>query len=334
MNTSHSSSASPGTTVNLPKQCSVNRKAHNLNIQMYSFQEIMTLFHLQDVSPITEEHMKAAKMIVIRMHPDKSRMPPEYFIFYKKAFEVVVDFYNNQQRIHQPLPEKQVDYTPEGRGIGSSIDKEQIHSVIQKMKPEKFQDQFNRLFEENMLNQEKKRIEQERNQWFTQEAPALDVQQVHSTGDIHRQFETIKQQQASNYLARYRGVENLHVGGIQTGELYDDNPDSSKYIATDPFSKFKYDDLRKVHKDQTVFSVSEQDFQKVAQYASADHLQRTRGSQDLNPLDKAQAMKMLSDQERLWEQQYQKREYNAKLQTMQYEEKNKNVMSRFLQLTR
>jgi hypothetical protein len=94
----------------------------------------------------------------------------------------------------------------------------------------------------------------------------------------------------------------------------------------------KFDDLRKVHKDQSVLAVSERDFQKVKQYTSVDHMMRERGGQSLNPLDKTEAEKMLSMQDKEYRERIMQNEYNASLKSMEYAEKNKLVMSSFLQL--
>jgi len=61
---------------------------HNLDVSMYSLDELLGLFDLN--YDITMDGIKKAKHKVLMLHPDKSRLPPEYFIFYKKAFEVVV----------------------------------------------------------------------------------------------------------------------------------------------------------------------------------------------------------------------------------------------------
>jgi hypothetical protein len=116
------------------------------------------------------------------------------------------------------------------------------------------------------------------------------------------------------------------------GNYYDDDESDDAYVTSDPFSKLKFDDLRKVHKDQTVFAVSESDFSKVQQYQSVDHYNRERSRQSLDPMDKTQAQKILEEQERLAKEANMRRDYHAKLASKQYEEKNKNVLSAFLQL--
>ena len=79
------------------KACSIQPKSHNLNIKMYSFQELLDLFKLS--SNITIEEMKRAKMMVLKMHPDKSRLPPDYFLFYKKAYEIIYQYYEETHKI-------------------------------------------------------------------------------------------------------------------------------------------------------------------------------------------------------------------------------------------
>jgi len=148
--------------------------------------------------------------------------------------------------------------------------------------------------------------------------------------------EKIKSNQSSTHLAKYNGVQHIYMGGINSGNLYDDDDDENEntsYISSDPFGKLKYDDLRKVHKDQTIFAVSEHDLQKIPQYSSTDHLQTTRAQQNLTPMNKTDSARMLENQEKIWQQQFMKKEYASKLQTMQYEEKSKKVISHFLHLT-
>ena len=57
---------------------------HNLNIHMYSLAEILNLFDLDYEFDV--EGLKRAKKKVLMLHPDKSKLDPEYFLFYKKAY--------------------------------------------------------------------------------------------------------------------------------------------------------------------------------------------------------------------------------------------------------
>lgn len=55
---------------------SLNRSPsnHNLNIQMYSFKDILNLFDIES-QRISIDDLKRSKMKVLMTHPDKSRLP-------------------------------------------------------------------------------------------------------------------------------------------------------------------------------------------------------------------------------------------------------------------
>lgn len=298
-------------------------RAHNLNIHMYSLQEILEMFHLS--YDISIEDLKRAKKIVLMTHPDKSNLGPEYFLFYKKAFDIVINFYNNQQKQNLVVPTEDRKYEPININDVNKSTVKKISSVIHDMSPNEFNTKFNQLFDANMSS----KPDTSRNEWFTKDEPAYKVE-----GDVNKQnmgimFDKMKEQQNMNVVARYRGVENINSGSGT--KLYDED-DTDDYVVCDPFSKLKFDDLRKVHKDQTVLAVSEKDYQKIPHYSSMDQYKQARGQQTLTPLEKAEAERLLSNQEKQFQQRIMQKEYQSKLRTMEYEQKNKTVLSSFLQL--
>ena len=137
---------------------------YNLDIHMYSLQELLGLFDL--TYSITLEDMKRAKKKVLMTHPDKSKLEPKYFLFYKKAFDIVLKFYENQNKQNVKISNEKKNYE-----VGhQNYDKEttrQVSKNIQSMNKQQFNDTFNQLFDKNMVN----KPNTERNQWFTNEAP-------------------------------------------------------------------------------------------------------------------------------------------------------------------
>jgi hypothetical protein len=45
-----------------------------------------------------EYELKNAKKIVLRLHPDKSGLPSEYFLFYSKAYKIVYSIYKHKNK--------------------------------------------------------------------------------------------------------------------------------------------------------------------------------------------------------------------------------------------
>jgi len=294
---------------------------------MYNLQEILGLFDL--TYAITIEDLKRAKKKVLMLHPDKSRLSPDYFLFYKKAFDIILQLYENNNKQNQTINSETVKYKPLENTLNNAA-KNKVKTVIGEMDKSEFNNTFNQLFNDNMV----KKPSQTRNDWFSKEEPIYNIDPNVSTKNMGAVLDTIKQQNAE--LAKYNGIQELYVNSNSGSRLYDENEDEEAedvYISTDPFSKLKFDDLRKVHKDQTVFAVSERDINKVQQYSSVDHFMRERGKQTLIPLEKQEAEYMLAMKDKQYRERLMQKEYQANLRALENAEKNKTVLSSFLRLT-
>ena len=298
-------------------------KPHNLDIQQYSLDELLGLFDMNAYSPITLEQLKYAKKKVLMLHPDKSRLDASYFLFYKKALDVVVQYYNHQHR-------QDIQVTPENsQYILPNVPKSttgQINQVIEKMGSNGFQQKFNQLFEENMV----KKPNADKNAWFSSNDPVYDNLSATNAKQIGEVFENIKQKNQG--MVKYLGVSEMNSSGVHGGNFYEDDDANDNYVSCDPFSKLKFDDLRKVHKDQTVFAVSESDYSKMPKYSSVDHFSRERSNLG-EPIEKQKAEAMLASREREMQAKMMQRQHQSNLQTMAYAEKNKNILSSFMHLT-
>jgi hypothetical protein len=304
---------------------------HVLTIEEYSQEDIFLLFDLPPaITEIRQEHIKLAKQKVVQSHPDKSRLHPDYFRFYKKAFERLVEIYENQTKTEQRVPtvsckDDEMQYHP----IDSTISSVGTSSLSSK----EFQSVFNRLFDENMAEKQ----DPKKNEWFRSEEvdPTYQVSSsVKNTAQINAEMERIKTQEKQRALAVYRGVMPLSLNGQGTNYLGETEEERGEYISSDPFSKLKYEDLRKVHKDQTVFMVSESDLDNVPKYSSVDAYKTERGQHQNQwiPVDKAEGDRILSEQERIRNEIMMRKAEVARRQETEYVEKNRKVMSAFLQL--
>jgi hypothetical protein len=269
--------------------------------------------------------LKNAKKRVLMLHPDKSRLPAEYFLFYKKAFEFIVRIYENNNKQNQQITEDTTKYQPFDSGLNKATI-QKVSTVAGEMNPNEFQNKFNELFENNMA----KKHDNQKYEWFSKDDAVYKTDEQVSAKNMGQVFETMKQQNAE--LVRYRGIQEIKSGGGTKLYDNDDDDDDEPYVTSDPFSKLKFDDLRKVHKDQTIFAVSERDYANVPQYSSVDHFMRERGKVSTAPLEKAESEKILNMRNDEFRERMIRKEHAANIETMRYEEKNKAVMSAFLQL--
>lgn len=296
---------------------------HNLDIHTYSLKDILELFDLD--YDIAIEDLKRAKKKVLMTHPDKSRLEAKYFLFYKKAFDIIVKFYENQHRQNRDVNPKNTQYVANNTNDLDANTSSKIGQKIKEMNARDFHSKFNELFEENMIN----KVDTTKNQWFTNENNHINVDETVTSGNMGRVLDNVRDRQDA--VVKYSGVRVLNSNGSVNNDYYEDDNDDY-YVESDPFSKLKFDDLRKVHKDQTIFNVSEKDYNKVKKYSSVDHFVRERGKQSLTPIEKQEAEMLLQRQDKQYREKMMRKEYESTLKTNEYANKNKSILSRFLQI--
>ena len=305
--------------------------SYNLDIQEYSLEDLFNLFEIPFTSEIRKEHIRLAKQKVIMSHPDKSGLPSDYFIFYKKAFEMIVLFYESQNKISQNVPtiltkEEEMVYEPISQN--QHISKSEFSQNIQKTKH--FNKKFNELFEKNEMTE---KTNTKKNEWFQQEDNIYQGYSVHNTSQINNALEKIKKEEKERSMALYRGVSPLLSNGNHSVKsFYDEEEDTDEYICSDPFSKLKYDDLRKVHKDQTIFIISENDIQNTKTYSSVDEYSRSRDIGMEKPMEKEKAERWFLEEEKKKQDAILRKQHTDELKMMQNIEKNKNIMASFLRI--
>ena len=319
-------------TQNPQIQSQPQKQKHNLDLASYSFDEILQMFDLSYT--ISIEDLKRAKRKVLMSHPDKSGLPPDYFLFYKRAFELVVNYQQSHSRQSQIVNEHtSVEYVP--------LTETDIHTkrhLSEKTKTDHFQQRFNELFEQNMAE----KPDPSKNEWFRSESASsiYETQGTVSASNLNSSFESIKSRQREQGLVRYTGIRELSSFAGGASSFYDtgasgigSNQDTHDiYVSSDPFSKLKFEDLRKVHKDQTVFAVSESDYANVPKYKNVDQYSRERSVDTLKPMEKQQAQHLFMERERIAREQQAKKQHLMELRMQEYAEKNKKVMGAFLHL--
>lgn len=325
----------------LPQHCdrqpsSINGnhpRAHNLDIRQYSLDEIYALFgYIRETLSI--EDLKKAKHRVLMTHPDKSGMPPDYFIFYKKALEALATDYAEMHRVEQSnnrmseLAKNDYEYTH-----GGGEEEARMRIVAGKAAGgERFARDFNRVFEEQM----QQKIDESRNDWFRDNQAVYDTSKV-TKNNMAQSMEDIKRQQRAVAISRYTGgVREMthHIGTRLYGEQTPDEESEDQYITGDPFAKLKFEDLRRVHKDETVFQVSESDYQNVVSYKNTEEYGRARSSQQFEQITKEQAERILNKREQERAKKIQNYQRQAYEQGLENERKQEAVKAMFLRIER
>lgn len=311
---------------------------HELNINNYSLDELLDLFQLKYDMNITD--LKQAKKKVLSIHPDKSGLPSEYFLFYKKAYEKIIELYEDIDRQNRPMTKEATKYNTEvyntnGRDTVLGYD-ENVHLNIKKQskKIEKFNKNFNDLFEKNMIE----KPNTEKNKWFykeenTEENP-YNVPNGVSVGNIGKIMEEMKvKADSTNSLIRHKNFRENYHSSVETGNLYENE---NEYITTSSlFGRLKFDDIRKVHRDETIIPVgtSTQIIKETAKRAiTMDEFISQRETKMENPLIKEEAEKFLEEKQRIEKIKIMEKQYKSNLKTEEFNKKNNIVLANMFRI--
>ena len=283
----------------------------DLDIDNYNLVDLLGLFQLD--AAYDDAGLASAKRIVLKLHPDKSRMDAKYFLFYSKAYKILYQLWKFRNVHIDPNAAK----TPAAGG-GGGRDREQMvylsDTAIDRdtsgngeLLDRMFRDnsalrkapEFNRWFNAEF---EKARVEAADadgyGDWLTEEddGQAGQAEQVQgSTGQMMAAF-TEKKRQACQDVVVHHEVESFYGGlgggmgsdlGGGEGGVYDSAGHSGGGVA--------YQDLRKAH-TETMIPVSDADLARRKAFGSVDEMRRYRTGQDTAPLSAAEARQQLSEQ--------------------------------------
>lgn len=264
----------------------------DLNIESYSRGELFKLFGIQ-TNGLSEDIMREAKKIVLKTHPDKSRLEPKYFLFFSKAYKRLYNIYEFQNKT-----------TKKDNGLenykdtvdGDFFTKENVvlldtlHKKKGFVEPTKFNNWFNEQFEKNKL--EDAACDSGYGDWLKSNEDIIDVGNV-SQANIGIEIE--KRKKAVQSLTTYTGVNELQSYSSTASSLMDYN--TNNFTSGSLFSNegMGYTDLRQAYVE-SVIPVTQEDYNKVAKFKNVDEYKRHRDSANSTPLSKEESMRKLFQQ--------------------------------------
>ena len=282
----------------------------DLNIQNYDLEDITNLFQI----PVNfnKEHLKNAKKIVLKTHPDKSRLDKKYFLFFTKAYKILYSIYEfkykNEKDFNNEIDteyDKFIELFDEEQKMKNNGLREKVDKFT---KSNNFNKEFNKLFENNRLKNE---FEEKGYGDILKQNSKLNqfIQEKEKSGSnlssLQEQHMILNSYKENNRnIVKHRGVQEMN-GSIYGTSLLNDAPEE---YGSDIFSKLAYDDIKKVHHDESIIIINENDARKE-QFSNIDQLQQYRNNQDTIPLSNQQAKNYLSQRQEQQETESAKRAY-------------------------
>jgi hypothetical protein len=256
----------------------------DLNVENYSREELYKLFGFKTSVILTEENMKEAKKIVLKTHPDKSRLDNKYFIFFGKAYNKLKQIYEFQNKTTKKITDTNEYYDSQNSQV---LDK--MFDMKKDLKnPDKFNDWFNKQFEKHKLEDTN---ENGYGNWLKSDEDIIFTPQNINKDSMGREME--KRKKEIQALTPYKGFSDSFnsssVGGSSLME-YNSNFTSGTLFSGD--GGMGYTDLRQAYAE-SVIPVTEDDFNKAQKFKSVNEYKRHRDTVDTNPLSKEEALRQL-----------------------------------------
>ncbi len=291
----------------------------DLDINNYNLNDILTLFKLE--YDFDENALKNAKRIVLQTHPDKSRLPAKYFIFYSKAYKVL---YN----IHE-FRNKSSDKREENYATLSNEDKNRLlENFFEKNKPLKeangFNTWFNEQFEKNKLKTENE--ESGYGEWLTSNED-LEPEKRISQAEMASEFMKKKNQVRS--LIVHKDVNEIYANNLGASELTTNAPEE---YSSDLFSNLSYQDLKRAH-TESVIPVTDEDYHKIQKFKNVNEYTAHRNTQDTKPLSETQALEYLKNRTQAGDKEATTRAYELAKQVEHSKQNNQTFWGNIMKIT-
>lgn len=298
---------------------------YNLDIETYSLKELLALFKINSIDDLNETTLAAAKKKMLFMHPDKSGLPSDYFIFFTKAYNLLLIQYNTNSKTTAVIdPNKEIlykDYEIKNTNI------KEIARAADELDKDKYNEMFNTAFEKLQTN----KINKDDYNWFTEDTRPTELVKDGNSFNINKYNEIKKKE--SNQIQKYNGVQKIYSSGsFSNNKFFKEDNNSVEYASSDIFSKLKYEDIRKVYKDQTLLQVSEMDTELLpTSYSNVDELKEARSNMKFEYKPESVLDEKIREDHLKYG--YGNKLHNSVLDSMKNEKKIQDTFSTFLRLT-
>jgi hypothetical protein len=284
----------------------------DLDLDHYSLEDIFYLFNIEQGN-LTEQTLKSAKQIVLKMHPDKSRLDSKYFLFFSKAYKCLYSIYEFQNK----STNKQ--YKDEDFYDESNIST--LNHMFDQNKalkdPKNFNDWFNKSFEKHRLEDPN---EQGYGDWLKSNEGFMNINENVTKGNMNEVFE--KQKRHIQSLTIYTGVTDM-VASTLGGSMLDGNSD----LTTN-----NYTDLRQAY-TETLFPVTQEDYDNKQKFNTFSEYIAHRDKVDITPISEKDGEHKLSLNKQLHSQQSAALAFKYAKETEKLKEKQRGFWADIKQIT-
>ena len=252
----------------------------DLDINNYDLDELLNLFSLP--KDFNEKQLKGARAIVLKLHPDKSKLDSKYFMFYSQAYKTICNIWLFRMKTEKKIDNEEVVYISDT----SDIDVEERKTLLKKMfaenkelkKAENFNKWFNREFEKAKLHDTN---EDGYEEWLRSSDDTHNEERM-TMGQMKNAFAERKRQVCSDVVVHkdIEGYQNGSFSGIGSDIVSEKSLYDSNIFGEGSGARLGYQDLKKAH-TETIIPVDEHLLESRPNITSVMQLNEYRQSQNL-----------------------------------------------------
>jgi len=242
----------------------------DLDLENYSLNELYNLFNISRSDLLNEDVLRKSKQIVLKMHPDKSKLDAKYFLFFSKAYKrlySIYEFTNRSTAKSKSLEE--YEHSDNNRILHKLFtDNTNLQSTSD------FNTWFNDKFEKHRIDNP---LEDGHGDWLKSNDGYQDIDNIVTKENMNAVFE--QQKKAIQSLSVYKGVSDS-TASILGGSLLDGS------------SSGGYTDLKQAY-SETLIPVSQEDYDKILKYKNVSEYKQHRDKVDITPMSTTEAINKL-----------------------------------------
>ena len=261
----------------------------DLNINNYSIEDLYKLFGIQ-TNNLTENILRETKKIVLKTHPDKSKLEPKYFLFFSAAYKRLYGIYEFQNKTEKKFDTNKITITnlDNNSNENGAILEKMFEKNNNLKDPKKFNEWFNTQFDKHKLEDGN---ETGYGEWLKSNDGICDLGNV-SQANISVEME--KHKKLVQNMVVYNGVNDIFASSFGGSTLMDVN---NNYTSGSLFTNdgMGYTDLRQAYVE-SVIPVTEDDYAKIPKFETVDKYIKHRESMTIAPPDKELSMRKLYQQ--------------------------------------
>ena len=247
----------------------------DLDIHNYDLNDIINLFGIS--KRITDEDLKIAKNKMLKTHPDKSGLDPIFFTFYNKAYKILYQVWEFNQKGNTKKSEYSYD----------DYDTHKQEILNKWMKDNKFENTksfnewFNKEFDNAHIYNDKERKGYE--DWL-RNSP-IENEKVNDMKGMNMYIDKKKRELRNLSLIERREVEEIwNTNNISASEL---SPDAPQCYDSDLFSQLSYQDLQKAH-TESIIPITIEDYENKQKFNNVNEFISFRNNQDIQPFQEGE----------------------------------------------